>query len=452
MTLGIIGVNLAIAIAILLVLIILLRINAVISLILAAIYMGISCSVGWVQTANTIATGFGGTMASIGLSIGMGVILGQLLSDFGGAHVIASRLTGMFPKSSALFAIQLSAFIISIPVFFDVTVVIVMPIAIAVSRQIKSPIPIAATLVNIGANFAHCFVPPTPNPLLAPSLFNFNLGTMLIVGLVIGLCVEIPMYFIAKGFYKTNFFNYEKDIDKNIVLVESTGFEGKKLPSFSVSMIPVVLPIFLILLSALLQASSESGKPPVFIEFLGNKVIALLLGAISAYLIAYAYMNPEERNKSVMKALESSGIILLITGAGGSFSGVIGATGIKDIITKLLGDGGTISVIPVLLIAWTISMIFKISMGSGTVASITTMGIFATFASFVPVHPVWIALACLGGSIAGSNVTDSGFWVVANLSGLNVRGGLKAYTLFCTLGSMIGIVATLIGATILPMR
>jgi gluconate transporter len=450
MSLEIIGLNLAISIVIILVLIIWVKVNAVISLLLAAIYMGMACSIGWVQTENTIASGFGNTMTSIGLSIGMGVILGQLLSDCGGAYVIAKKMTSLFPKSSALFAVQLSAFIISIPVFFDVTVVIVMPIAIAVSRQIKSPIPIAASLVNIGANFAHCFVPPTPNPLLAPSLFNFNLGTMRVVGLIVALCVELPMYAIIKKFYKTKkFFDFEKDIDHNIVLVESSGYEEKKLPSFSTSMIPVVLPIILILISAMMSTGGQ--KPPAFIDFLGNKVIALLLGAISAYIIAFKYMTTEERNKSVMRALESSGIILLITGAGGSFSGVIGATGVKDIITKLLGEGGAISVIPVLVIAWSISMLFKISMGSGTVASITTMGIFATFASLVPVHPVWIAVACLGGSIAGSNVNDSGFWVVANLSGLNVKGGLKAYTLFCTIGSLIGLIATLVGATIFPM-
>lgn len=448
MSLGIIGFNLAISIGIILALILVVRLNAVLSLLLAAIYMGIACGLGWVKTADTVASGFGGTMTSIGLSIGMGVILGQLLSDCGGAYVIAKKLTDIFPKSSALLAVQLAAFIISIPVFFDVTVVIVMPIAIAVSRQIKSPIPVAATLVTIGANFAHCFVPPTPNPLLAASIFNFHLGTMMIVGLAVALIVEIITYFIAKIVYRTRFFDYDKDIDPNIMLVESSGYEDKNLPSFGLSLVPVLLPVFLILFTA---AWSVYGPVPDFVAFLGNKVIALLLGALSSYAIAHKHMNVEERNKSMMRALESSGIILLITGAGGSFSGIIGATGVRDLIAGMLGEGAALSPVPVLLIAWTMAMIFKVAMGSGTTASIATMGIFATFATLVPVHPVWIALACLGGSIACSHVNDSGFWMIANMAGLNVRGGLKSFTVFCTIGSVIGLIITIAGALLLPM-
>ena len=178
---------LVVSIIVILISIMKLKLSPVIGLIFGSLVMGFGCGLGLVETITTIGTGFGDLLASIGLPIGLGVILGKLLEENGGARVIAETLVGKAGEKYALYALGFAAFLLAIPVFFDITFIILVPLAIEVSKTLKKPLPYAIGAVTIGAAGAHTLVPPTPNPLAAASIFGFDLGIMIGVGALVCL-------------------------------------------------------------------------------------------------------------------------------------------------------------------------------------------------------------------------------------------------------------------------
>ena len=205
-------------------------------------------------------------------------------------------------------------------------------------------------------------------------------------------------------------------------------------------MLPLMLPVVLILIGSLLQATGAAAEDSTIVLLLSDKIFTLTIAVLVAYLISWKYIGLKKAESSANTALNAAGVALAITGAGGSFGSVISSTNIGDALISALNIN-TGSVIGVLLFAYFISFIFRVAQGSGTVAGITSMTIMATIAPSVPVHPVWIAMACLAG----------GFWVCTNLSGFTVTGGLKTYTWPIFVVSALTLVATLIGASLFPM-
>lgn len=439
---------LIISIAIILFTILKLKLNPAIALILGSIFMGIASGLGALKTVDTIGVGFGNLMTGIALPVGFGVILGQLLSDSGGAKVIATTMIEKTSEKYALYALGITAFLLSVPVFYDVTFVILIPLAIAVSRQIRKPLPYTVGAMIIGAGAAHTLAPPTPNPLAAAEILHFDLGIMVIVGIVLGLvssllAMKVFFLLLDKGFWKP-----EKDETGVEVYEEHTSTTHKKEPTFFMALIPILLPVVLILVGTVMGA--VMGEVPEIVSVLGNKTVALLLGALSAYAISAVAMDKNERDQSATEALKSCGIVLLITGAGGSFGQIISATGLADMLAQTIQN---ISASPViaLFIAFVIAALFRIALGSGTVASITTMTIMASVPAAVGMHPVWMAIACLAGSLSCGHVNDSGFWVSTNLSGFTITVGLKSYTLGNAITAIFAMLFAIIGCLVIPL-
>jgi gluconate transporter len=448
MSLSLIAVNLVIALVILLVLILVAKLNATMSIVIASLYMGIACKLGLVTTATTIAGGFGDMMRGIGLPIGFGVMLGQLLSDCGGAYVIAKGITRVFPQKKAFIALLITGAILSIPVFGDVTFVILMPIGIALARQMNMPVAFAGVMIAMGATQTNTFVPPTPAPLTVASLLDFDVGVMILMGVLVTIIALTPSYFIAKSLILSKWYLKDSDFNPNAVLMESSEYENKKLPPFWTSMLPIIIPVLLILLGTATAAVADP-VPPI-IAFIGDRMVALLIGALCACGLAYKYLPAEDREKSIARAISSCGMILLVTGAGGSFGAVIRSTGLGALLEAILGNTSQ-AVIPALLITFFIGFIFRISLGSGTAAAITATTIIAPVLASLPIHPVYVALAALAGGMTFPHVNDSGFWVMSNLGGYNVKGGIKLYSIPLFIASIFTFIATLILAIILPM-
>lgn len=447
--------HLVVAIAIILFCIIILKLNASIGMVLACLYMGTMGGLGVMDTVSTISSGFGSMMTSIGLPIGFGVILGQLLNDSGAAGVIADKIVSAFPEKKAMWAISLAGFVLSIPVFFDVTFVILIPIGITIAAKINKKMCYVTGCLTIGATTAHCVVPPTPNPLAAADIFGFDLGVMMGVGLVVGFITVLVSDFVFIKIHDKGIWNEEKDVNHSSTVVTELLESAKKdaaadrpRPSFAMSLLPIIIPIVCILAGTVGNAMFD--ESPVFCQFLGEKVIAMLLGTLGAYLVSIKYIGRANFEKSAGEALKSAGVVLLITGAGGSFSSVIAATGIGQSIVDLLSTG-TSSVVPAMFLAYFIGMIFRVAQGSGTVAGMTSMTIMATVAPAIACHPVWLALACLSGGNSIGHVNDSGFWVATNMSGLTVTGGLKTYTLGSFISSACIFLLALVGALVIPL-
>ena len=401
---------LIISMVVILFLILKVKLNAAISLVLGSILMGVLSGVSTLETIDGINAGFGSMLKGMGLPIGFGIILGELVSASGGAKVIADQIVKAFPKDKAIYAIGLAAFVLAIPVYFDVTFVILIPIGIALMKEINKSIAHVVGAITIGAAAAHTMVPPTPAPLAAGEIFGFDTGLMIAFGGIIGL---IGVFLVIK-IYTTvldksaKFWKPESDISEEGIVLKEEKFPENK-PSFFVSLIPIILPIVMIIINTVANSVMGEAEPEIF-KFIGDKTTALLTGAIAAYIIAVKSMGREKAEKAATDSLSSAGIVFLITGAGGAFSNIITITG-------------------VIILAYLVGLLIKQVTGSGTVSAITSMTIMSSVAPAVALPPVFIAMACLSGTLFGATVNDSGFWIVTNMSGLKFTGGVKTYTI-----------------------
>lgn len=439
---------LLISIIVILVIILKLKLNPALALVLGALVMGFVTKMSPTDIVDGVNNGFGSMLGSIGFPIGFGIILGQLVSDCGGANVIADRLVRLFPESKAIYAVAFSAFILSIPVFFDVTFVILIPIGIALMKKVNKSIAHIVGAISIGAGVAHTLVPPTPNPLAAAEIFNFDLGIMILGGLLAGIVmVMIAVTIYCKLLDSGRLWKKEADENANGVSLADQDIEvvGNP-PSFGVALIPVFLPVVLILLNTVLSSAMGDNMPIIF-AFLGSKTISMLIGALAAYIISVRSIGSGKTEESASKSLGAAGMVFLITGAGGSFAKIIESAGVNDAIVDLVTNISP-SIIVVLIISYILGLLFRQITGSGTVASLTVMTIMASVASAVAVHPVFIALACLDGALFGATVNDSGFWIVANMGGLTFTGGVKTYTLGQAIASICGIIIIIAAALV----
>ena len=443
------AVNLAISIAIILFLVLKFKINPVISMILASLYMGISCSLGFMDTITSINSGFGSLMTGIGFPIGFGIMMGQILEDSGAAESLAKSILKAFPGKKAPWALGLTAFLLSIPVFFDVTFVILIPLGIAVAKETKRPLAYFAGAIAIGGVSSQTFVPPTPNPLAAATILDFDLSYIIIAGTIVGLAAAVFSMFVwFRMLDRPGFWDPNKD-ETGLLDMDAAVVHRVDLPSPWAAVIPICLPVLAILIGSFWPVVTGSDAP-VVIQFISQKTIAILLGLLAAYIILLKRMGWSGLNESVSKSLKQAGVVLLITGAGGAFGAVIQATNIGEVLIAGLTEGQS-STMLILCLTFGIGVLFRVAQGSGTVASITAMTIMASVAPSAGCHPVYIALAALAGGNFIGHVNDSGFWVVTNLSGASVTGGLKTYTWNTITLAGMAFILTLVGATVLPM-
>ena len=443
------AVNLAISIAIILFLVLKFKINPVISMILASLYMGISCSLGFMDTITSINSGFGSLMTGIGFPIGFGIMMGQILEDSGAAESLAKSILKAFPGKKAPWALGLTAFLLSIPVFFDVTFVILIPLGIAVAKETKRPLAYFAGAIAIGGVSSQTFVPPTPNPLAAATILDFDLSYIIIAGTIVGLAAAVFSMFVwFRMLDRPGFWDPNKD-ETGLLDMDAAVVHRVDLPSPWAAVIPICLPVLAILIGSFWPVVTGSDAP-VVIQFFSQKTIAILLGLLAAYIILLKRMGWSGLNESVSKSLKQAGVVLLITGAGGAFGAVIQATNIGEVLIAGLTEGQS-STMLILCLTFGIGVLFRVAQGSGTVASITAMTIMASVAPSAGCHPVYIALAALAGGNFIGHVNDSGFWVVTNLSGASVTGGLKTYTWNTITLAGMAFILSLVGATVLPM-
>lgn len=248
---------LVVAIAIILFCIIVLKLNAAIGMVIACLVMGLAGGLDLLTTASTISSGFGNMMTSIGLPVGFGTILGQLMSDSGAASVIADKLVSAFPEKRSIWGLSVAGFILSIPVFFDVTFIILIPIGITIASKIDMKMCYVTGCLTIGATTAHCVVPPTPNPLAAADIFGFDLGIMLIVGVVVGFITVMVSNFIYIKIHDRGIWNDATDINQSstvaaeLVTNRQAEDPNKPKPGMFMSLLPIIIPVVCILFGTL---------------------------------------------------------------------------------------------------------------------------------------------------------------------------------------------------------
>jgi len=439
--------SLLISILIIILLIVKVKINAAISLFVGAMFMGISAGLAPVSTIQSITGGFGNTLANLGLSVGFGIMLGQLIAATGAVQVIANKILKAAGEKRADYAIGVTGLVVSTPVFFDVTIVLLAPIARSLARASKKHICYFSGALVLGAGYAHTFIPPTPGPMTAAELAGVDLGIMILYGTLVGL----PTFLISTLIYFNLFLRRKGFLkDSDLEIKDGADQSGKSEfpenpPPFFLSILPILIPITMILTGTFYKASVGGANVPQIIGFIGDKSVALFAGFLTAFLISLKSLDLGKIAKELNESFPAIGMVLFITGLGGALGSVIQASGVGNALIALFEAIN----IPIILAAWIVASLMKIAQGSGTIAMITSITIVAPLIPVAGAAPVWVALAACSGSLMGGHVNDSGFWVATKLSGMSTIGGVKIYTLTCAIQSIISIIIILLLSTFL---
>lgn len=400
---------------------------------------------------------FGSTAGKIAWVIALASIIGICLMESGAADKIVRQIMRLLGEHRAAWALMISGFILGIPVFFDTVFFLMVPLAMALALRLGKNYLLFVMSICGGAAVTHHLVPPTPGPLFMVEALGLNLGSAIVVGILFGIPPAIAAVWLAR----------KLDIQMNLPVRESPGISMNdlqeiaskpedELPSFFLSILPVALPVVLIATASFLGAfggEETLGGAYRWVEFLGNKYLAMFLGTVIAlWLLAkQKKMTLEQLGEVMGPPLSTAGIIILITAAGGAFGTMIKHAGVGESINALSSKIG----ISYILLAWLVASVMKIAQGSGTVAMITTSGMMAAVigdGTGLPYHPMYIYIAIGFGSTVISWMNDSGFWVVCKLSGFTEKETLKSWTLVLGLIGVVGLVEVLVVSSIIPMR
>ncbi|GAA5230001.1 GntP family permease [Arthrobacter cryoconiti] len=431
------------AIAVLLFLIIKLKIHALLALIVVSLLTAFATRIPATQIVPVLVNGFGTTLGTVALLVALGAMLGRLMETSGGAKVLAEKLIDVFGEKRAPLALGVASLIFGFPIFFDAGLIVMLPVVFAVANRMGGGV-LRYGLPAAGAfSVMHIFLPPHPGPVSAAAFFDANIGLVLIVGLI----AAIPTWYVTS-------YLFGLWIGKKIVLPVPT-LLGKadeqaenNPPRFGTIVGLLFLPMVLIFMNTGLSTATSAGVLPESVKneawfqvlrTLGETPVALLISVLVAMYILGRKRGTVrgDLNNLLESALGPVCSVILITGAGGMFGGVLRASGIGAALADVLGDAG----IPLILAGFLIAAILRIAQGSATVALTTTAGLIAPAVALAGINGVQVAavvIAVAAGSVVVSHVNDSGFWLVGRFFGMDVKTTLATWTVLETLIGVMG--------------
>ncbi|GAA0381067.1 GntP family permease [Paenibacillus motobuensis] len=432
----------AIGIVALLILIMFLKLNTFVSLIIVSFGVSLALGIPLDNIVTTIESGLGGTLGHLALIFGLGAMLGKLLSDSGGAQRIAMTLVNKFGEKHIQWAVVTASFIIGIALFFEVGLVLLIPIIFAISRELKVSILYLGIPMGAALSVTHGFLPPHPGPTAIAGELGANLGHVLLYGLIVAVPTVIiagPLFtklakrLVPEAFTKTG------DIRS---LGEQKVFKLEDTPGFGISVFTALLPVILMSIGTfitLLQKTIGFNENALVkgIGFIGNADVSMLISLLVAiYTMGLARKIPIKNvMESCSTAISNIGMMLLIIGGGGVFKQVLIDGGVGDYVAELF-QGTSLS--PILL-AWIIAAILRISLGSATVAALTTTGLVLPMLGQTDVNLALVVLATGAGSVIASHVNDAGFWMFKEYFGLSMKETFATWTLLETIISVAGL-------------
>jgi GntP family gluconate:H+ symporter len=454
-------VGLGIGMVVLVFLILETKIHAFLALIVAASLTGIIGGMAAPAVVKSITTGFGDTLGSIGIVIGFGVMLGQILEVTGAAKRMALSFLRLAGKGKEDVAMAATGYVVSIPIFCDSGFVILSPIARALSRASGKSVVTIGVALAFGLVATHHAVPPTPGPLGAAGIFKADVGLMILWGLALAapLVIINVLYArrIGKRIYQIpdpggdGWIRVQDEAEARRVLgldgsrARAAGpadFDESGLPSTFRAFAPIVLPLGLIFANTLLAALKLSGTWVDVLLFLGSPIIAVGIGLVLAIYLIGGKMSRKDMIKVMEDGIRSAGIILLVTGAGGALGQVLRDSKTGDYVANLIAR----TPLPPVLLPFFVATFVRLVQGSGTVAMITSASITAPILATTHVNPVIAAQAAALGAMAFSYFNDSYFWVVNRLLGIDeVRDQIRVWSVPTTIGWAIsGVLLTVL--------
>ena len=406
-----------------------LKLHPFLALLISAFGYGIiSGRMSLQEVVESVNAGFGGTIGYIGIVILAGAVIGTFLEKSGGAYKLAETTLKLVGKKNVPLAMGIIGYIVSIPVFCDSAFVILSPLGRALSRKARISLAASAIALSLGLYATHTMVPPTPGPVAAAGILGADLGLVIVWGALVSVVALAAGWLFSVKFAGRVHIQSEKDSEQSDIEQLTAG-----APSALKSIIPILLPIVLIVLKSVGDLKSQpfgSGNIYAIIDFIGQPVVALLIGVFFAFLLPRK-LTTEMISASgwVGQAVLAAATIIIITGCGGAFGKVLQNSGISDVVKGYLDKSAGLSI----WLPFVIAAAIKTAQGSSTVAIITTAGIIGpllgTLGLETATAKALVVVAIGAGSMVVSHANDSYFWVVTGFSGMTVKQGYKLQTL-----------------------
>ena len=408
------------------------KIHPFLALTLGSAVLALAAGIPLADTFTAFTAGLGSTIGGVGTLIAFGAIIGRLLIDSGGADQIVDTILDSTSGPGLPWAMALIAFVVGIPLFFEVGIVLLIPVVMIVARRARRPLVLVGIPALAGLSALHGLVPPHPGPLIAIDAVGANLG----MTLGLGLLVAVPTVIIS-GPLSARLMARWVPIEAPEPLGAAETHDGPR-PDFVTSIFVVLLPVVLMLLRTVVETLGPEDMPGVLAHtalFLGQPIVALLITVLAAmYLFGTRLgLRADEVSARVGASLGPIAGILLIVGAGGGFKQTLVDSGIADIIAAWIEQAA----VPALLAGWLVAVAVRLATGSATVATITAAGIMKPLAADMPPTGVALLVLAIGaGSVFLSHVNDAGFWLVKEYFGMSVGQTFKTWSLMETILSV----------------
>lgn len=444
--------GLFLGIAVMIILVMKTKTHTFIALLLAALIAGLVGKMGPSAAVTAIQDGFGNTLKSTGIIIGLGVMMGGILEKTGAAERLAFTFIKLIGKGKEELALGITGWLVSIPVFADSAIVIFAPLCKAMSRVTGKSVVGLALALACGLQCTHVMVPPTPGPLTAAGMLGVDVGQMILAGAAMSIPILAAALFYSKWVGKHIYqipnedgsftrMEYKKEYLKTMDQLEQV-MNAKELPALLPSLAPILIPLVLILSKTVADfIGLEGGAAGTAINLVGSPIVALAVGTTLAVYGLGSRIEKEKLIGIMNDSIKDTGIIMLITGAGGSLGNVIKVSGIGDVL------GATVMAwsIPAILIPVIIGALMRLALGSATVAITTAASLAAPLVGVLGVNPILLAQACCIGAIAFSYFNDSGFWVFNGMFGLtDIKDQLKCKSAVSMVMTGVGVAELLV--------
>lgn len=429
-----------IGLVLLLVLIIKFKIQAMVSILVGALTIGLLAGMPFENIVNAVNDGIGNTLKGIALLVGLGSMFGAILEVSGGAQTLAVTMVKWFGDKKAAWALGITGLVIAMPVFFDAGLIILIPLAFSLAKRTNRSSLFYAIPLLAGLAVGHAFIPPTPGPVLVATMLNVELGWVILVGIFCGIFSMIvagPVWGSICG--KKHYIPVPEHVANQPDIDES------KLPNFWTIVGIILIPLVLIILDSVAGVVPAMAQIQPILGFLGEPFVALLIATVAAMLILgikHGYKT-EELEKIMTKSLEPTGLILLVTACGGVLRYMLQYSGLGEVIGNAVSSAN----LPIVIVAFVVAALVRICVGSATVAMTMAAGIIAAMPEITSLSPLYLACttaAIAGGATVCSHFNDSGFWLVKSLVGMDEKTTLKTWTLMETLVGGTGFIVALI--------
>lgn len=420
------------------------KLHPFIALVVVSLAMGLAARMSPLDAVKAFQDGVGNTLGFIAIVVALGTMLGKMMAESGAATRIATTLIAMFGERRVHWAIMLVAFIVGIPVFFQVGFVLLIPLVFTIARRtgislVKIGIPLVA-----GLSVVHGMLPPHPAAMLAVTAYKADVGLTILYGLLVG----IPTAALAGPIFAAWISPRIELPPDNPLARQLEGESVADMPGFGISLFTVLVPVILMLLSSAADVALPANHGARdFLHFIGNPIVALLLALLYSFwsLARPRHFTREDLMKFCNDCLGPTATILLVIGAGGGFNQVLIASGVGAAIAGVaIGSHAS-----PLILAWIVAGLIRVATGSATVAMTTAAGIVAPIAIATPgTNAELLVLATGAGALILSHVNDAGFWLIKEFFGMTVPQTLKTWTVAETIIGVAGLLFTLILAAI----